>query len=55
MHKRILPLLACPLCKGQLEYDSRKKELICHQHRLAFPIRKGIPILLESDARKIKE
>lgn len=55
MRKKILPLLACPICKGKLEHRSKSNELICHHHRLAFPIRNGIPILLESDARKMNE
>lgn len=53
MNKKILDLLVCPVCKGELEFRSKENELICHQDNLAYPIRKGIPILLESDARKL--
>lgn len=53
MNKKILALLACPVCKGELEYRKKQDELVCCRDRLAFPIRKGIPILLESDARKL--
>ena len=52
MNKKILPLLVCPVCKGELEFKEKDKELICHQDKLAYPIRNGIPVLLESDARK---
>ena len=53
MNKKILPLLVCPVCKGELEFKSKDNELLCHNDKLAFPIRNGIPVLLESDARKL--
>ena len=53
MNKKILPLLVCPVCKGELEFNEKDKELICHQDKLAYPIRNDIPILLESDARQL--
>jgi uncharacterized protein YbaR (Trm112 family) len=53
MNEKILPLLVCPVCKGELEFKSKDNELLCHHDKLAFPIRKSIPILLESDARKL--
>lgn len=53
MNKKLLAILACPLCKGRLEHNSRTAELVCSRDRLAFPIRNGIPILLEMDARRI--
>jgi len=53
MNKKILPLLVCPVCKGELEFKTRENELICHQDKLAYPVRNGIPILLASDARKL--
>ena len=51
MNKALLEILVCPLCKGQLVYD--KNELICTFDRLAFPIRKGIPVMLEEEAREL--
>ncbi|QGX38607.1 Trm112 family protein [Permianibacter aggregans] len=53
MDKKLLDILACPLCKGRLEYDKSNKELICHFDRLAFPIRDGIPVMLEDEAREL--
>lgn len=51
MDKRLLSILACPLCKGALLHQ--KEELICRFDRLAFPIRDGIPVMLESEARHL--
>lgn len=51
MDKRLLELLVCPLCKGQLII--KKQELICKFDRLAFPVRDGIPAMLEQEARII--
>ena len=53
MDKRLLDILACPLCKGKLIYQQRTKELICKFDRLAFPIRDDIPVMLENEAREI--
>ena len=53
MNKKILSLLVCPVCKGDLEFKSKDNELVCHKDNLAYPIRKDIPILLETDARKL--
>lgn len=54
MNKKLIPLLVCPVCKGKLEYIKKKDELQCHRDGLAYPVRAGIPVLLEVDARKIK-
>lgn len=51
MDKKLLDILVCPLCKGKLLF--KKKELICLFDRLAYPIRDGIPVMLEGDAREI--
>jgi hypothetical protein len=51
MNKKTLELLACPRCHGKLEYRRKQNEMICHHDRLAFPVHKGIPLLLEMDAR----
>lgn len=51
----LLEILACPLCKGDLNYDKSNNELICHKSQLAFPIRDGIPIMLIDEARKIEQ
>jgi uncharacterized protein len=49
MDKKILDILVCPLCKGELLL--KKQELICRFDRLAYPIRDGIPVMLEHEAR----
>lgn len=51
MDKKLLEILVCPLCKGKLLL--KQEELICGFDRLAYPIRDGIPVMLESDARSI--
>jgi uncharacterized protein YbaR (Trm112 family) len=48
---RLLDILACPLCKGPLHYERKQLLLICRADRLAFPIRDGIPVMLEDEAR----
>jgi uncharacterized protein YbaR (Trm112 family) len=50
---RLLKILVCPLCKGELEYDVKNQELLCHQSKLAYKIKNGIPIMLIDEARKI--
>jgi hypothetical protein len=53
MDIRLIELLVCPVCKGPLERDHAADELICHADRLAFPIRDGIPVMLEAEARHL--
>ena len=55
MDKKLLEILVCPLCKGPLEYDKKNHELICNADRLAYPVRDGIPVMLEEEARTILE
>ena len=50
---KLTEILACPVCKGKLDYDKEQQELICKVDRLAYAIDKGIPVLLESEARHI--
>ena len=52
---KLLEILVCPVTKSDLEYDSAKNELISKQAGLAYPIRDGIPIMLEEEARKISD
>ena len=53
MDRRLLDILVCPLCKGPLVYRRREQEFVCTADRLAFPIRDGIPVMLEDEARHI--
>ncbi len=55
MDKKLLDLLVCPLTKAPLVYDKTAQELRCKASRLAYPIRDGIPVLLESEARPLSE
>ncbi len=53
MDKRLLEILACPVCKGPLILVKQADELVCKADRLAFPIRDGIPVMLEYEAREL--
>ena len=51
--KKLLSILVCPVTKAPLEYDQDKEELICKASGLAYPVREGIPVMLESEARQL--
>lgn len=55
MDKKLLDLLVCPVTKGPLIYDRDKHELVSKSARLAYPIRDGIPVMLEDEARELSE
>ena len=55
MDTKLLELLVCPVTKGHLEYKREKQELISRSARLAYPVRDGIPVLLESEARTLSD
>ncbi len=55
MDKKLLDLLVCPVTKAPLVYDKATQELRCKASRLAYPIRDGIPVLLETEARPLTE
>jgi uncharacterized protein YbaR (Trm112 family) len=55
MDKKLLDILACPLCKSSLIYRSAEQELICKADGLAFPIRDEIPVMLEEEARTLSQ
>jgi uncharacterized protein YbaR (Trm112 family) len=50
---KLLDILACPACKGPLLWRREARELICRADRLAFPVRDGIPVMLEEEARSL--
>lgn len=50
---KLLEILACPVCKGKLDFNKEGQELICNFDRLAYPIERNIPVLLENEARRI--
>jgi uncharacterized protein YbaR (Trm112 family) len=51
--KRLLSILVCPVTKAPVEYDKDKDELVCRASGLAYPVRDGIPVMLESEARQL--
>jgi uncharacterized protein len=55
MDTKLLELLVCPVTKGPLSYDRERQELTSRSARLAYPVRDGIPILLESEARTLTD
>ena len=55
MDTKLLELLVCPVTKGPLSYDRERGELISRSARLAYPVRDGIPIMLESEARALTD
>lgn len=55
MDTKLLELLVCPVTKGPLNFDRERQELLSRSARLAYPVRKGIPILLENEARPLSD
>ena len=53
MDNRLLEILACPVCKGPLLFKRDAATLVCRMDRLAYPIRDGIPVMLEEEARPL--
>ena len=51
--KKLLSILVCPVSKGELAYRPEQQELLCRSSGLAYPIRDGIPVMLEHEARKL--
>jgi uncharacterized protein YbaR (Trm112 family) len=55
MDTKLLELLVCPVTKGPLQWDADKRELVSRSARLAYPVRDGIPVLLENEARTLSD
>ena len=55
MDTKLLELLVCPVTKGPLEFKRDAQELVSRSARLAYPIRDGIPVLLENEARPLSD
>ena len=55
MDPKLLELLVCPVTKGPLDYDRERQELISRSARLAYPVRDGIPVMLEEEARTLSD
>jgi uncharacterized protein YbaR (Trm112 family) len=54
MDTKLLDILACPVCKGPLQYARSQQVLVCRADRLAFPIRDDIPVMLEEEAQRLE-
>lgn len=54
MDKKLLSILVCPVSKAPVTYDVDKQELVCRASGLAYPIRDGIPVMLEAEARPLQ-
>ncbi|HEX5055933.1 MAG TPA: Trm112 family protein [Gammaproteobacteria bacterium] len=55
MQKKLREFIVCPKCRSALEHDVKAQELLCRSCRLAYPVRDGIPVLIEAGARKTGE
>ena len=55
MDAKLLELLVCPVTKGPLDYDRTKQELVSRSARLAYPVRDGMPVMLETEARTLTD
>lgn len=53
LDQKLLTILACPVCKGELHYDKLAKELICLPDALAFPVKDDVPVMLSTEAREL--
>lgn len=51
--KKLLDVIACPACKGKLQFVKEQQELVCRFDRLAYPVRDNIPVLLQTEAREM--
>jgi uncharacterized protein YbaR (Trm112 family) len=54
MDPKLVEILVCPICKGPLAWNKDAQELVCKPDRLAFPVKNGIPVMLEEDARTLR-
>lgn len=55
MDKRLLEILVCPVTKAPLVWDAGNQELLCKASRLAYPVRDGVPVMLEEEARALSD
>ena len=53
LDKKLQQILVCPVTKAPLDYDEAKQELVCKASGLAYPVKDGIPVLLEGEARQL--
>jgi uncharacterized protein len=54
LDSKLLDILACPVCKGPLRWHRDVQQLVCRSDRLSFPVRDGIPVMLEDEAQRMQ-
>jgi uncharacterized protein YbaR (Trm112 family) len=54
LDSKLLDILACPICKGPLQWHREQQYLVCRPDRLAYPVRDGIPVMLEGEAQQLE-
>jgi len=52
---KLLEILVCPLTKATLHYDREKQELVSRAAGLAYPVRGGVPVMLQDEARRLSD
>lgn len=55
MDSKLLELLVCPVTKGPLQHDAARSELVSRSAKLAYPVRDGLPVLIEAEARPLTD
>lgn len=55
LDEKLLSILVCPVTKAPLDYDRKREELVCKASGLAYPVRDGIPVMLEEEARRLTD
>lgn len=53
MDEKLIDILACPVCKGPLQWLHGSREFLCRADRLAYPMRDDIPVMLPEEARRL--
>lgn len=53
LDQKLLAILVCPICKGELKYRKEENDLVCHVDKLAYPIRDDVPVMLAAEARTV--
>lgn len=53
LDQKLLAILVCPICKGELKYRKEEAELVCRADKLAYPIRDDVPVMLADEAREL--
>lgn len=55
LNKTLIDILVCPICKSKVSYNKETSEIICKIDKLAYPVRDGVPVMLETEARSTND